>query len=175
MLELKSFEKIAQDLIFALSVVLVSRLAEQRAEFRFADSKSCAKHQTQDVVVLETEGDLQLAEDDVVVQPSLGHGHRALALAAMLDDQAVQERCQLNVVERFERRIIVALEPGTRLLPRDRVVGLGKYGDHLSIIETERVSKTAQDIVVVHGSILVPLCRRVIFPHGSTLNLLPAG
>lgn len=110
-------------------------LAEESAQLLLADGKTGQLHHLDDIHIIELQGDSQLPEDDVVVQNGLGLEGGALFFAPVFDDQAAQKDGHLGIVQLFEFRLVILLQPIANLLARDYAAAQAENGDHGRVVE----------------------------------------
>ena len=68
MFDLQARQKIAQDLIFAITVVFVIRPTKECRKLMFADTELSQRQDSENILRLQIESDFQFPENDVVVQ-----------------------------------------------------------------------------------------------------------
>ena len=112
MAQLDALEQVAQDLVLALAVVAMIGLAEEGRQLGLGDQLETGQcQQLEHVIILELEGDLELAQNHVVVETLFRRRLGAFALATTHVDQAIEEPGQVDVLDALLSLIIIALEP----------------------------------------------------------------
>lgn len=149
----QSLEEIAQDLIAARTVVLVSGLSKQGGEFRLGQREARRCEDFVHVRVLQLEGDTQLFQDHVIGDTLLDGARRhAVVATAQMDDEPIEKARKDRVAARDESLFILLGKESAHfvLVDGERRIGELDDVDHLRVAQVERVADTAQYVVVDH-------------------------
>ena len=104
----------------------------------------------QNIVSGQIKSNLQLAKDNVVIQPLFRHRLIPLLSAPLFDNQAVQKGRHLQIRHPYIIGILLSFQPASELYTGYRQIGMTKHPDHFGITEIEGIAQAAENIVIVH-------------------------
>ncbi len=141
-LSLESEQEIAENLILAGPVILVSPAPEKSAQFRFTQGKTSQCDNLKNFIIAQVKGNFQLSEDNIVVEAVLRSRLLPLTLAANPGDQTIEENCKMLVIYMLEGRIIIPFEPVAETRPRHPAISCRKGRYHFVIFKIKYIAYT---------------------------------
>lgn len=115
----------------------------------FAHSELIELKYLKQIIRLQAQGDLQLAQHTVIAQKMLWLRGALIAGASILDNQAVQEASKVYILTEYKVGFPFSCQPGCQFSFTAFIAAELKDRNHQLIAKIEDVAHTAQDIVIV--------------------------
>ena len=101
------------------------------------------------IIRLQAQCDLQLAQYTVIAQKMFRLRSTLIARASILNDQAVEKARKINILTEYKLRLAFPCQPSGQFSFIAFVTAELKDRNHQLIAKVEDVAHTAQDIVIV--------------------------
>ena len=144
-----TIKKVTQHLIQAFTIVFMVRATEKGAQLMLAHSELIELQNLKQIIRLQAQGDLQLAQHTVITEEMFRLRRALIAGASILNDQTVEKTRKINILAEHKLRFPFSGQPSGQFSLIAFVTAELKNRNHQLIAKVEDVAHAAQDIVIV--------------------------
>ena len=143
-------QKVAQNLIFAISIVFAITAAKRSRQLIFADRHVRQSEYCEYFLGLQIERDFQFSKHYVVIQRFFLVSRSSVLSAPFCYDETIQKSSKNEIAALLVARLILLFQPGADLVFRYSVTDLSNHSDHSVVVQIEYAANPSQDIVAFH-------------------------